>query len=303
MSEKVDAVVPLFIPPLEELCKVLQNALSKQFSEAAVEIVDCPNLTAPPFYLAAPGFGGSPKLVDVGGVPNLAPIVNKNKIYDLAKVTKACKSPNAFVIGPGAGPFHELGKNSEMMANIYFGDSSPKIGTHLAWIGDNDSYVSEPWTKSAQFALMGNFLLTDGKPGTPVVKVRAKLRTGKDDFVTCMRNGLAAKYGDKPIGIGGVFLIKTGQANLHVMPDFSKEPLEKEADVNNWLRYFDMDAPLVCLSVFYSHDPGLALRIDHTHCFSQHGQGGHYHYDVTPDTVEYEGYFTLAEHVYRVDKP
>jgi len=47
----------------------------------------------------------------------------------------------------------------------------------------------------------------------------------------------------------------------------------------------------------------LALRIDHTHCFSQHGQGGHYHYDVTPETVEYEGYFTLAEKVYRVDKP
>jgi len=302
MSEKVDGVVPLFVPPLEEVSTVLQSYLSLQFVEAAVEVVECPNLTVAPFHLAAPGFGGNPKAVDVGGVPNLAPVAQKNKIYDLAKIAKACQSPNAFAIGPGGGPFHELGKNCEMMANVYFGSTPPRVATHLAWIGKNDSYVSEPFS-STQFGLMGNFLLTDGKPSTPVIKVRANHRTGKDDFVTCMRKGLAQKYGDKPVGIGGVFLIKAGKANLHIMPDFSDVPLKTDEEVNNWLRFFDMDAPLVCLSVFYSHDPGLALRIDHTHCFSQHGQGGHYHYDVTPETVEYEGYFTMAEQVYRIDKP
>ena len=29
--------------------------------------------------------------------------------------------------------------------------------------------------------------------------------------------------------------------------------------------------------------------------FSRHGDGGHYHYDTTPDEVEYVGYFNLAE--------
>ena len=29
--------------------------------------------------------------------------------------------------------------------------------------------------------------------------------------------------------------------------------------------------------------------------FSRHGDGGHYHYDTTPDEVEYIGYFNLAE--------
>ena len=29
--------------------------------------------------------------------------------------------------------------------------------------------------------------------------------------------------------------------------------------------------------------------------YSRHGDGGHYHYDTTPDEVEYIGYFNLAE--------
>ena len=45
------------------------------------------------------------------------------------------------------------------------------------------------------------------------------------------------------------------------------------------------------------------LRIEHTHCFSTHGDGGHYHQDVTPEHVVYEGYFTPAERLFRIDRP
>ena len=45
------------------------------------------------------------------------------------------------------------------------------------------------------------------------------------------------------------------------------------------------------------------LRVEHTHCFSDHGEGGHYHYDTTPTEVEYHGYYTLAERCYRIDRP
>lgn len=48
---------------------------------------------------------------------------------------------------------------------------------------------------------------------------------------------------------------------------------------------------------------GLDLRVEHTHCFSHHGEGGHYYIDTTPDTVEYLGYFMAAEFVYRIDRP
>ena len=45
------------------------------------------------------------------------------------------------------------------------------------------------------------------------------------------------------------------------------------------------------------------MRIEHTHCFSHHGEGGHYHYDTTPEEVEYEAYFVVAEQLLRVDRP
>jgi hypothetical protein len=48
---------------------------------------------------------------------------------------------------------------------------------------------------------------------------------------------------------------------------------------------------------------GLDLRVEHTHCFSAHGQGGHYHYDTTPADVKYIGYYSLAESIWRVDSP
>ena len=45
------------------------------------------------------------------------------------------------------------------------------------------------------------------------------------------------------------------------------------------------------------------LRVEHTHCFSDHGEGGHYHEDTEPEVVEYEGYFNVAEQIYRFDPP
>ena len=48
---------------------------------------------------------------------------------------------------------------------------------------------------------------------------------------------------------------------------------------------------------------GFDLRDEHFHCFSMHGQGGHYHWNTTPDEVEYRGYFVLADNVYRIDQP
>ena len=50
-----------------------------------------------------------------------------------------------------------------------------------------------------------------------VLRVRARGRTGQDNFVTCMRKGLAKKYEDNPVGMGGVFQILSGKAKLHVM--------------------------------------------------------------------------------------
>jgi len=70
-----------------------------------------------------------------------------------------------------------------------------------------------------------------------------------------------------------------------------------------WLRYFEVAAPLTCLSVLVSSDThDDALRVEHTHFFSTHNDGGHYHFDTTPKEVHYEGYYNVASHLYRVGR-
>lgn len=50
-----------------------------------------------------------------------------------------------------------------------------------------------------------------------VLEVKVKRRTGKDNFVSCMRKSLQEHYGDKSVGIGGSFIIQEGKAKLHIM--------------------------------------------------------------------------------------
>ena len=145
-----------------------------------------------------------------------------------------------------------------------------------------------------------------------VLKITASSRKGRKNFTDCIREAMEDSLGqDQTVSLGGVFLIKRGKANLHVMPGFRSpnEPFKDRADVDSWLRYFDFEAPLVCLCVMHSADPEkLGLRMEHTHCFSppEAGKplrGGHYHNDLGSEEVEYEGYFNTAKMLYRIDRP
>jgi hypothetical protein len=230
------------------------------------------------------------------------------------------------MLGAGAGPFHIVGQNSELMPNFAYGAAAGEEGshgvrnrTHYAKIKPDDSvccaHIPED---STAFAFMCNLFCSDGQPGL-CLHVIARSRTGPLNFTETIQKALKASFGDQLISLGGVFLIKRGTAKLHVMPDFPSEPFRSREDVNKWLRYFDMDftdnehGPLVCLSVFHSgEDGGLALRMEHTHCFTVSGggetettKGGHYHYDLDDikEEIEYEGWFNVAEYLYRVDQP
>ncbi|XP_047487418.1 ester hydrolase C11orf54 homolog [Penaeus chinensis] len=301
MSSFPVAHKPLHTPPLQEVAEVLQTALKAKFANAEVTVVDCPDLTKPPYGLEAAGLCGSPRLADVGGVPYLMPMVQKDKLYDVKDLAVAVGLPSAFVVGAGAGPHPYVGVNSEMMANIKTGDSTTN-GSRVAKINAAGSYelqkLPQPETRCA---LMLNMYASEGRPGK-VLRVSAKKRTGDTNLVTCMREALKTHYGDKPVGLGGTFRLVEGKAKCHVMPEFSPVPLTCDAEVNEWLRFFDMPAPMVFLSTFISSDPDLDLRVEHSHGYGS-DCGGHYHYDTTPETVEYEGYYNIAEVIYRIDRP
>ncbi|XP_074640706.1 ester hydrolase C11orf54 homolog [Tubulanus polymorphus] len=291
----------LFSPNLAELAAVLQEGLLKNFADVSVKVVDCPNLTEKPFALTSQGLSGDTKLVDVGGPPHLVPIVMKEKKYNLEQVGRDCGLKSGAIIGAGAGPFHVVGVNSELIANVKINENGPnEIMSNISKLSNNDPLLEK--LDTADFALMGNFFCSDGNPGQ-VLEVKASKRTGPLNFVSCIRKCLSDHYGDKPVGLGGAFVVDQGKVKIHVMPDFCCNPLNSEEDVNNWLQFYEMKTPFLCVGELVSHDPGLDLRVEHFHGYNDFGEGGHYHYDTTPEEVAYRGYFNVAAHLYRIDPP
>nr|CAD7415869.1 unnamed protein product [Timema poppensis] len=183
-----------------------------------------------------------------------------------------------------------------LLANLFCSEGKPgKVGL-----------IDGAWTCLISLAIMLIFKLYGAifdKILAEVLQVSCKKRIGKDDFIASIRKTLQAHYKDKSVALGGTFLLKESKAKQHIMPEFSKVPLNSDEDVENWLRFYDMSAPLIAVGTLVSHDPGLDLRVQHFHSFSHHGEGGHYHNDTQPDIAEYLGYFALGEFIYRLDKP
>ena len=83
---------------------------------------------------------------------------------------------------------------------------------------------------------------------------------------------------------------------------------QAEEVIADFLQFYDHMGPdLLCLSVFWTGDPTggrLHLRAsgEHTHFFhtGDRNQAGHYHYDVSPDSIRYTGYFNTAAELARI---
>jgi len=76
--------------------------------------------------------------------------------------------------------------------------------------------------------------------------------------------------------------------------------------VDKWLKFFQVSPPFLCQSVLVSSDPGLDLRVEHSHGWTLHEgatEAGHYHYDILPQDVEYHGIYTVAQKIVRIDRP
>ncbi|XP_078034350.1 ester hydrolase C11orf54 homolog [Augochlora pura] len=295
----------LHVPSFNEIKDVLTEGLTKNFSEVKVEVVDCPDLTQEPFTLAASGLGGNPTVLEIGGPSFLLPTVQRDKVYDVQQLVKhlqCCK--NAFVIGAGAGPWPHINCNCELMMNLVLPEPNVRNESRIASVDkvDEKCVLRTLPNNETRLALLGNLFVSEGKPGQ-VLKVHAKKRTGSDDFIACMQKALAKHYQNNLVGLGGTFLMGNGKIKQHVMSDFSTVPLTTEEKLNNWLCFYNMSTPLIAVGTFVSSESDVDLRVQHFHSFSHHGEGGHYHIDTTPETIEYLGYFNLGTVLYRVDQP
>lgn len=286
---------------------MLENGLKSNFAEVEVAIVDSPDLSKAPFHLAAAGLGGDATIVEFGGPPFLLPLVDKSKVYDLVPLMRnipGYQSKEFFTCGAGAGPWPLFDQNCEGMMNLRVGsDGTLTNETHVARTVPGGIEMTKVPSSETRCALLGNLFLCEGKAGK-VLRVKAKKRTGDENFVSAMRLTLAEYFTeDKVVGLGGVFLMKEGKAKQHVMDQFSATPLHTEEDLNNWLTFHEMPAPLIAVGTMVTSEADLDLRLQHFHSFSKHGHGGHYHYDTTPDAVEYEGFFNVGTRIVRIDKP
>lgn len=214
------------------------------------------------------------------------------------------KTKDFFAVGAGAGPFEYINQNCEGIYNLKVYENGTTVNENhiVRTVGNVSVEVVKVAPTETRAALLGNFFLTEGKVGE-VLKVTAKNRTGDENFIYAMQIGLAEKYSeDSPVGLGGVFVMKEGTASLHVMDDFSETPITTTQELNNWLTWHNFTAPLIALGNFVSHTTDFKLRLQHFHVFSQHNEGGHYHNDTTPESVEYEGFFNLADRIILIDK-
>lgn len=309
-------------PPLQELVGVLTSALESNYHQSSCKVVQCPDLRNAPFGLAAEGLSGNERIADIGGQPNLFPepkLSAKYSMVSLAKDSMGMSPSKGLLIGAGAGPWYVLGQNSELAPNLAWENGFNNLNnlTYYAKVEDHPSghvpSAKVELSPSADCALMMNLYGCDGLPGE-VLRITARGRKGSQkSFTDCIRHALYAKYGDeKPVSMGGVFVLKKGKANFHVMPAFPPEgelPFKSPKQLNDWLTYHDFNAPIVCLTVFHSADPGkkIGLRMEHTHCFATDGddknRGGHYHFDLDEEEVEYEAFFNTAKTIHRIDKP
>lgn len=112
-------------PPLDELAAVLQTGLEHHFETVSVEVTRSPDLREAPFHLAAEGLSGNERIGDVGGPQNLRPLPRLDHKYHLRALMDLMEMQDGLVIGAGAGPFHHVGVNTELMPNLSYTDGVP----------------------------------------------------------------------------------------------------------------------------------------------------------------------------------
>lgn len=303
--------LPLAPPPLEEIAEAVRTGLARCYEEVEVSVAAAPpDLREPPFCLPRPGLGGRPHILDIGGNQNQFPKVDLTKEYCLDEITAGLGLEEFQVVGAGAGAYSVLQQNNELVCKVMSGcsgcESFSKVGMMR---GDHagpqtgTGNACEDYA-SSRVSTLCNVLASRGEPG-PVLKVVVRKRRpeAKGDLLGEINASLAAAF-DEPVALGGAFAMLKGSAKMHIMSDFTDGPICSMAFIEEeWLRFFDVPAPMSLVGVCISKDPGMDMRMVHAHGHTLDGAfAGHIHHDTAPESVEYEGYFVPAEMFVRVDQ-
>jgi len=297
----------------DKISNALQSGLSNNYKIVEVSIVDCPNLRD--WGCPSEGISGNQKIIDVGGEPYMHDPKFIGAEFDYEEISKMIGSEKSYALGAGSGAMSCLdGHCGELVINEnLITDESKSI---IARVGKNKECIAEKYTARKHGGL-GNVFYTNGVRGK-VIKIKIKGRSGEQGSLTqAMRKALSDNLKIKDnghIALAGVFRILNGKIRSHVQPDYKDikheyyDP-EQMKCVKDFLQFYEPVGPeLQGYCVLWTGDPtggNLNLRESgehtHFHSYTKENVAGHYHFDVTPEEIEYEGYFNTAEEVHRVN--
>jgi hypothetical protein len=298
---------------LNKISEALQSGLSNNYKVVEVSIVDCPNLRD--WDCPSEGISGNQKIIDVGGEPYMHDPNLIGAEFDYEEISKMIGSEKSYALGAGSGAMSCLdGHCGELVINEnLITDESKSI---IARVGKNKECIAEKYTARKHGGL-GNVFYTDGVRGK-VIKIKIKGRSGEQGSLTqamrkALSDNLQIKNNDH-MALAGVFRILKGKIRSHVQPDYKDikheyyDP-EQMKCVKDFLQFYEPVGPeLQGYCLLWTGDPtggNLNLRESgehtHFHSYTKENIAGHYHFDVTPDEIEYEGYFNTAAEVYRVN--
>ena len=308
---------PLNIPTDqgETMIQAIENALKQVYKRVKVRLVPkeeaaTMDLSGKPWNLAGKNLGNNGFFCQLGGAKNVEMKQGHTVRFDISSALTQLKIANeqTLVIGPGAADRTCLTINGELIVNMTV-DRYNKVVTQRSYSaivsqGEAEQNTYQPHTCGPFQHLMISSI--ESIPSSILVEIDVEERQTEEheeenNFISVLRRSLK-DYSSKPMGLGGIFRVEKGTVKAHVMPDFVDENLTKKHDVDQWLKFYDMKAPLNCFSVLLTEDINNAgFRLEHSHFFSDHGEAGHYHFDITPKDVHYHGYFIVCNEAIIID--
>ena len=298
---------------LEQISEALKKGLQKNYKSVEISIVDCPNLKQ--WDCPAEGLSGNQKIIDVGGEPYMHDKKLIGAEFDYEEIAKKIGSEKSYALGAGSGAMSCLGGHcGELVINENLITNESR--SIIAQVDENQKCKSSKYTARKHGGL-GNIYYSDGKPGK-VIKIMIKGRSGNQGSLpqamrTALKENLSTEN-DNHFAVAGVFRILNGKIKSHVQPDYDTikheyyDPKQMKC-VKDFLKFYEPIGPYFqCYSILWTGDPtGGKLNLresgEHTHFHSYKGtqDAGHYHFDVTPEEIEYECYFNIPEEVHRVN--
>ena len=298
---------------LKEISLALQKGLEKNYKFVEVSIVKCPDLRN--WSCPSEGMSGNQKIIDVGGEPYMHDKKYIGAEFNYQEIAKLINSEKSYALGAGSsamsclrGHCGELAINDNLIT-----DQNNSI---VARVGNQKECIVEKYSGRKHGGL-GNVFYSDGK-SSDVIKIIIKGRNGESaSLPQAMRKSLSDNLSlgnNKHVALAGVFRVLKGKIRSHVQPDYADikheyyDPKLMKC-TKDFLQFYEPVGPeLQCYSVLWTGDPtGNKLNLresgEHTHFHSYNDikNAGHYHFDVTPNEIEYECYFNTAEEVYRVN--